>query len=67
YCFKTHFQKKHPNPPFTEYQHIWMLTNFEIVEMKKIWAEQVKATVKRTKKSKLPPLTVLEDHWAQIP
>ena len=35
YCFKTHFQQKHPNTPFTEYQHIWMLTNFEIVEMKK--------------------------------
>jgi hypothetical protein len=67
YCFKTHFQQKHWNAPFTEYQHIWMLMNFEIVEMKKIWAEQAKAMVKRSKKSKLQPLTISEDHWAQIP
>jgi hypothetical protein len=37
------------------------------MEMKRIWANRTKVYVKRTKKSKIPPLTISEDHRAQIP
>jgi hypothetical protein len=67
YFFKVHFQQKHPNAPFAKYENIWKLTAFELTEMKRIWANRMKVTVKRTKKSKLPPLTISEDHRAQIP
>ena len=67
YFFKVHFQQKHPNAPFAQYENIWKLTNFEITEMKRIWANRMKVTVKRTKKLKLQPLTISEDHRAQIP
>ncbi|KAF8218715.1 hypothetical protein L208DRAFT_1348179, partial [Tricholoma matsutake] len=67
YFFKIHFQQKHPNAPFTQYESILKLTNFEIMEMRRIWANRMKVTVKRTKKSKLLPLTISEDHRMQIP
>ena len=35
--------------------------------MKKIWAKRGKVTTNRTKKSKIPPLTISEDHRARIP
>ncbi|KAF8155912.1 hypothetical protein B0H34DRAFT_799002 [Crassisporium funariophilum] len=35
--------------------------------MKKIWLKRKKATVKRTKKSQVPPLVILENHRARIP
>jgi len=67
YSFKIYFQQKHPNAPFLEYEKIWKLTKFEIAEMKRIWANRMKVTAKRTKKSKVPPLIVSEDHRVQIP
>ena len=67
YFFKVHFQQRHPNAPFAQYEHIWKLTNFETTEMKRIWAHRMKVPVKRTKKSKIAPLTISEDHRAQIP
>jgi len=35
--------------------------------MKKVWAKRTTITTKRTRKSKIPPLVVSEDHRAQIP
>ncbi|KAF8159962.1 hypothetical protein B0H34DRAFT_674235 [Crassisporium funariophilum] len=67
YSFKIHFQEKHPTAPFSKYNHIWSLTNFEIREIKRIWADCTKVMVKCTKKSKLQPLCISEDHGAQIP
>ncbi|KAF8154652.1 hypothetical protein B0H34DRAFT_676390 [Crassisporium funariophilum] len=67
YSFKIHFQEKHPTAPFAEYNHIWSLTNFEIREINRIWADCAKVMVKYTKKSKLLPLCISEDHHAQIP
>ena len=67
YSFKIHFQQKHPNAPFLQYESIWKLTNYEITEMKRIWGNRTKVPAKRTKKSKILPLTISEDHRAQIP
>ena len=67
YFFKVHFQQKHPNAPFAQYENIWKLTTFKLTEMKRIWVNRMKVTVKRTKKTKVPPLTISEDHRAQIP
>jgi hypothetical protein len=53
--------------PTTTVGNIWKLTTFELMEMKRIWANRTKVYVKRTKKSKIPPLTISEDHRAQIP
>ena len=35
--------------------------------MKKIWAKQGKVTAKQTKRSKIPPLVISENHRTQIP
>ena len=67
YFFKVHFQQKHLNVPFAQYEKIWKLTTFELTEMKWIWANCMKVTIKCTKKSKLPPLAISEDHCVQIP
>ena len=66
YFLKIHFQEKHPSAPFEKYAHLWALSNFEEAEMKKIWTKRFKMT-KRSKKSKLPPLVISEDHRARIP
>ena len=64
YFMKVHFEEKHKNSTLTRYKHLWTLSNFERSEMKKIWANRGKVTTKHTKKSKIPPLTILEDHLA---
>ena len=66
YFLKIHFQEKHPSAPFEKYVHLWMLSNFEEAEMKKIWTKQFKMT-RCPKKLKLPPIVISEDHWACIP
>ncbi|PPQ92922.1 LOW QUALITY PROTEIN: hypothetical protein CVT25_006605 [Psilocybe cyanescens] len=66
YFLKIHFQEKHPNAPFEKYTHLWTLSNFEETEMKNIWKKRFKST-RRSKKSKIPPLVISEDHWAHIP
>jgi hypothetical protein len=50
-----------------KHEDLWTLSNFEIAEMAKVWGKWTTAVVKRTRKSKLPPLVVSEDHRAQIP
>lgn len=67
YFMKVHFDEKHQSLPLTKYSHLWELSNFEKSEMSKIWGKRRKVTAKRTKKSKLPPLVVSENHRAQIP
>jgi hypothetical protein len=67
YCMKAHFQESHKSALISKYEHLWMLSNFEIGEMKKIWANRKKVVVKRTKKSKVAPLVISEDHRAHIP
>lgn len=68
YSLKAHFINKHKTLTATgKYDHLWKLSNFEITEMKKIWAKRASVTAKRTRKSKLSPLVVSEDHRAQIP
>ena len=67
YFLKVHFQDKHKTAPLMKYEHLWKLSNFEISEMKKFWSKRMNISAKRTKKSKLPPLVVSEDHRARIP
>jgi len=67
YFMKVHFQEKHKALPLTKYEHLWKLSNFEKSEMDKIWQKRGKVTAKRTKKSKIPPLVISEDHRARIP
>jgi hypothetical protein len=37
-----------------------------MTEMKKVWVKRATTLTKRTRKSKIPPLVVSEDHCAQI-
>jgi hypothetical protein len=67
YFMKVHFQEAHKLAPISKYEHLWVLSNFETGEMKKIWAKRRNVVVKRTKKSKLAPLVISEDHCAHIP
>lgn len=67
YSFKLHFQQKHPNAQFLQYEDVWKLTNFEITEMKRIWANRTKVMAKCTKKLKLLPLAISEAHCVQVP
>ena len=68
YLLKAHFNSKHKTLAAAgKYNHLWKLSNFEIGEMKRIWAKRAMVTARQTRKSKLPPLVVLEDHRAQIP
>ncbi len=67
YFMKVHFEERHKTLPLTKYEHLWRLSNFERIEMKKIWAKRGKVTTKRTKRSKIPPLVISENHRAHIP
>lgn len=67
YFLKVHFQEKHKGVSLAKYEDLWKLTNIETTEMKKIWLKQAHTVVKQTKKSKLLPLIISEDHRAQIP
>jgi len=66
YFMRIHFEEKHKTLDLTKYEHLWKLSNFEVSEMKKIWAKRGKVAIKRTKKSKIPPLVISENHRAQI-
>jgi hypothetical protein len=63
---RVHFKEKHIILDLTKYEHLWKLSNFKKSEMKKIWMKQGKITAKQTRKSKVPPLVILENHCAQI-
>jgi len=54
---KTHFWKVHPNAPILKYDHLWKISNFEISEMKKIWAKRLIVMA----------MIISKDHHAQIP
>ena len=64
---KVHFEEKHKTLDLTEYERLWKLSNFEKSEMKKIWIKRGKVTAKRTRKSKVLPLVISENHRARIP
>jgi len=64
---RVHFEEKHKTLDLTKYEHLWKLSNFEVSEMKKIWAKRGKVAIKHTIKSKIPPLVISENHRAQIP
>ena len=67
YFMKVHFEEKHKNLTLTRYEHLWKLSHFERSEMKKIWARRGKVMTKCTKKSTIAPLTISDNHCAQIP
>ncbi|KDR65945.1 hypothetical protein GALMADRAFT_16109, partial [Galerina marginata CBS 339.88] len=68
YFMKVHFKERHKTLDLTNYEHLWQLSNFERSQMGQIWTRRAKVGIlKRTKKSKLPPLIVSEDHRARIP
>jgi hypothetical protein len=70
YFMKIHFEEKHKTLPPTLYEHLWTLTNFERIEMKKIWLNRLKTPSKCGRKPKamsLTWLTISEIHCAQIP
>ena len=67
YYAKTHFEKKHSTADLSRYAHLWTLSNFETGEMKKIWSKRFNVSVKRPKKSKIPPLIISDAHRGQIP
>jgi hypothetical protein len=67
YFMKVHFEEQHKTLPLSKYEHLWRLSNFECVKMKKIWAKRGKVTTKRTKRLKIPLVVISENHRAQIP
>ena len=67
YNLKTHFLKAHPNVPVNNHESLWRLSNFENAEMKNIWAKRQDVSVKRPKRSNIPPLVVSEVHRSHIP
>ncbi|KAF8810813.1 hypothetical protein BYT27DRAFT_7221830 [Phlegmacium glaucopus] len=64
YFMKVHFKEWHKTLSLTKYEHLWKLSNFEHVEMKKIWAKRSKVTAKCTKKLKILSLVISENHQA---
>jgi len=67
YSFKSHFQNTHNNADLSKYAYLWELSNFEVTEMKKIWGKRFIVSVKRPKRSTLPPLVVSDAHRSRIP
>ena len=68
YFMKAHFTENHKNlHPFSNHEHLWQLSDFELSEMKIIWEKRLKLTVKRTKKLNVPRLLISDAHCAQIP
>src|ERR1700678_2398807 len=67
YNMKNHFSQAHPNADLTKYTNLWDLSNFEIQEMKKKWANCHCMPVKRGKKLKAAPLVISDAHRSQIP
>jgi len=65
YSMKTHFEQNH-RQLMPKHKDLWTLSNFETSEMVKIWGKRATVLTKRTRKSKLPPLVVSEDHRVQI-
>ena len=59
--------ERHKTVDVTKYKHLWELSHFERSEMKKIWVKRGKVTTRHTKKSKIPPLVISENHRARIP
>ena len=66
YSMKIHFEQNH-RQLMLKHEDLWTLSNFETAEMARIWGNRATVLMKRTRKSKLPPLVVSEDHRAQIP
>jgi hypothetical protein len=67
YYAKTHFHSNHPTANFAQYEYLWMLSNFEVGEMKKIWTRRLDTPVKRPRKSKISPLIISDAHRGRIP
>jgi hypothetical protein len=67
YSFKSHFQSTQKKVDLSKYAYPWELSNFEVMEMKRIWGKQFVVSVKQPKKSALPPLEVSDAHQSWIP
>ena len=68
YFMKSHFEGKHKTlHSFPKHKHLWQVSDFELSEMKKIWAKRLKVPVKRTKKLNVAPLLISDAHRARIP
>jgi hypothetical protein len=68
YFMKAHFEERHTAlRPFNNYEYLWMLSDFERAEIKKIWDKRSKVIMKQTKKSRAPPLVISDGHRARIP
>jgi hypothetical protein len=64
---KDHIRNVHKTATLSNHEHLWQLSNFEIMEMKNIWAKRHNVPVKRPKKSKAPPLIVADMYRSRIP
>ena len=65
YNAKYHFGLAHPNADPKKYNHLWDISNFEIQEMKKKWADRHHVPVKRARKLKSAPLVIYNAHRSQ--
>ena len=49
------------------HSYLWKLSNFEVVEMKRIWEKRKNVSVRRPKKSNLAPLVISDAHRSGNP
>lgn len=66
YNMKYHFLATHPKADMAKYDSLWKLSNFEVTEMKRIWAARHKQTVKRKKKVTVPKIVVSDAHTSRM-
>ena len=67
YNMKDHIRNVHKMATLSNHEYLWKLSNFEIMEMKNIWAKWHNVPVKHPKKSKAPPLVVSDMYQSHIP
>lgn len=67
YNMKDHIRKVHNAATLSNHEYLWKLSDFEIMEMKNIWAKRHSVPIKRPKKSKAPPLVVSDIYRSHIP
>ena len=67
YNMKYHIRNVHKTATLSNHEHLWKLSNFEIMEMKNIWTKRHSVPVKHPKKSKAPPLVVSDVYRSRIP
>ncbi|KAG6848163.1 hypothetical protein H0H93_002810, partial [Arthromyces matolae] len=66
YNFSHHLETEHPNASKNLYTELWKISKSEVDEMRRIWEDRQKVTIKRVKKKGVAPIEVSEAHRARM-